>query len=146
MVDAELDRRSFGRELQNRTDAAGLGCGFAAVTQAWATTLADTPEELRAESVGGEWSLHQTSRHAILATGRWLHGRTERQEHLFHPIGLPFTGSIEIGHDASVFSDPENCDGTREVRTVWATTNAGVEGRSASGAPVADVSSSLRPA
>lgn len=66
--------------------------------------------------VGGEGSLHQTLRHVILATDGWLHGGIERQEQPFHPIGLPFTGDLQMGHDAPVLREPENSDVIMEVR------------------------------
>ncbi len=103
LVDAELNRQFPGRELQKAQTPEGLREGWVAVQGAWATTVADTPAELRDAHVPDEWSLAQTLRHLVLATDTWLRGAIERNEQPFHEIGLIFTGAAEMGFDMSVF-------------------------------------------
>src|SRR6188472_1191911 len=45
-VDAELNRRFPGRELQKSQTPEGLRAGWVAVRAAWATTVTNTPAEL----------------------------------------------------------------------------------------------------
>ena len=103
LVDAELNRQFPGRELQKAETPEGLREGWAAAVTAWATTVADTPPELRDAHVEDEWSLAQTLRHLVLATDAWLRGGIMRIEQPFHEIGLIFTGAQEMGFDMSVF-------------------------------------------
>ena len=103
LVDAELNRQFPGRELQKAETPEGLREGWAAAAAAWATTVADTPPELRDAHVEDEWSLAQTLRHLVLATDAWLRGGIMRIEQPFHEIGLIFTGAQEMGFDMSVF-------------------------------------------
>ena len=103
LVDAELNRQFPGRELQKAETPEGLREGWVAVQAAWATTVADTPPELRDAHVEDEWSLAQTLRHLVLATDAWLRGGIMRIEQPFHEIGQIFTGAAEMGFDMSVF-------------------------------------------
>ncbi len=100
-VDAELNRRFPGRELQKAETPDGLRDGWVAVQAAWATTVTDTPPELVDAHVEDEWSLSQTLRHLVLATDAWLRGGIMGVEQPFHEIGLMFDGAA--GMDMSIF-------------------------------------------
>jgi len=117
LVDAELDRRFPGRELQRAQTPEGLREGWVAVQAAWATTVADTPAGLVDAHVEDEWSLAQTLRHLVLATDTWLRGGILRIEQPFHEIGQLFTGAAEMGVDTSVFrTDPPPWEEVLAVR------------------------------
>ena len=117
LVDAELNRRFPGRELQNARTPEGLREGWVAVQAEWASTVAGTPPELVDAHVEDEWSLAQTLRHLVLATDAWLRGAILRIEQPFHEIGQVFTGAAEMGFDTSVFrADPPAYDEVLEVR------------------------------
>jgi hypothetical protein len=103
LVDAELNRRFPGRELQHAQTPEGLRDGWVAVRAAWATTVADTPPEKVDAHVDDEWSLAQTLRHLVLATDAWLRGGIMGIEQPFHEIGQIFTGAPEMGFDMSIF-------------------------------------------
>ena len=103
LVEAELDRRFPGRELQRARTPEGLREGWVAVQDAWRATVEDTPRELVDEHVEDEWSLAQTLRHLVLATDAWLRGAILRVPQPFHEIGQIFTGAAEAGYDMSVF-------------------------------------------
>jgi hypothetical protein len=106
-VDAELNRQFPGRELQKAQTPDGLRDGWLAVQAAWATTVANTPPELRNAHVDAEWSLAQTLRHLVLATDAWLRGGIMRIEQPFHEIGQIFTSAPEMGFDMSIFRSDE---------------------------------------
>jgi hypothetical protein len=106
-VEAELNRRFPGRELQHAQTPDGLRDGWVAVQAAWETTVAGTPPELVDAHVDDEWSLAQTLRHLVLATDAWLGGAIIGREQPFHEIGLIFTGAAEMGFDMSIFRDDE---------------------------------------
>lgn len=116
LVDAELNRRFPGRELQNSRTPEGLRESWEAVQEAWAKTVDETPAQLRDARVGTEWSLAQTLRHLILATDAWLVSGVERQEKPFHPIGQIFTGAAEGGFDMSIFREATGFDEILSVR------------------------------
>lgn len=117
LVDAELNRLFPGRELQKATTPEGLRQGWDAVRAAWASTVADTPAELRDAHVPDEWSLAQTLRHLILATDAWLRGAIQGVEQPFHEIGQIFTGADRMGFDLSIFRDtPPEFDEILAVR------------------------------
>lgn len=103
LVEAELNRRFPGRELQNARTPEGLRDGWVAVQAAWQQTLDDTPPELIEAHVENEWSLAQTLRHLILATDAWLRGAILRISEPFHEDGLAFTGAEQMGFDVSIF-------------------------------------------
>ncbi len=105
LVDAELNRRFPGRELQKAQTPEGLREGWVAVQSAWQATVADTPPDLVDAHVEDEWSLAQTLRHLILATDAWLRSAIQRIEHPFHEIGQIFTGAGEMGFDLSTFRE-----------------------------------------
>jgi hypothetical protein len=102
-VDAELNRRFPGRELQKSQTPAGLRAGWVAVQAAWATTVTNTPPELAHAHVEAEWSLAETLRHLVLATDAWLRGGILGIAQPFHEIGQIFTGAAEMGFDMSIF-------------------------------------------
>ncbi|MFC5382617.1 DinB family protein [Aquipuribacter nitratireducens] len=107
LVDAELNRRFPGRELQTARTPEGLREAWVAVRSAWRTTVECTPPELVDAHVADEWSLAQTLRHLVLATDAWLRGAVQGIEQPFHEIGLLFTGAEESGVDMSPFrADP----------------------------------------
>ena len=117
LVDAELNRRFPGRELQNAQTVEGLREGWEAVQSAWEATVAGTPSELVDAHVEDEWSLAQTLRHLILATDAWLGGAILRIEQPFHEIGQIFTGAANMGFDMSIFrEDPPSYEEILEVR------------------------------
>ncbi|GAA0577824.1 DinB family protein [Paractinoplanes ferrugineus] len=117
LVDAELNRRFPGRELQKAQTPEGLREGWAAVRAAWQTTVADTPPDLVDAHVEDEWSLAQTLRHLILATDAWLGGGIRRVPQPFHEIGQIFTGADGMGFDMSIFrADPPAYPEILEVR------------------------------
>jgi len=103
LVEAELNRRFPGRELQKAQTPEGLREGWVAVQAAWQETVADTPPELVDAHVEDEWSLAQTLRHLVLATDAWLRGGILRMPQPFHEIGQIFTGAGEMGFDMSIF-------------------------------------------
>lgn len=107
LVEAELDRRFPGRELQRAQTPEGLREAWVAAQAAWATTVADTPRELVDARVDDEWSLSQTLRHLVLATDAWLRGGIMRIEQPFHEIGQIFTGAERMGFDMSIFRTDE---------------------------------------
>ena len=102
-VEAELDRRFPGRELQRAETPEGLREAWVAVQAAWRTTVEQIPRELVDAHVEDEWSLAQTLRHLILATDAWLRGAIQREQQPFHEIGQIFTGAAEMGFDTSMF-------------------------------------------
>ncbi len=103
LVDAELNRRFPGRELQKAETPEGLREGWVAVQAAWRETVQGTPADQVDAHVADEWSLAQTLRHLILATDAWLRGGIQRLEQPFHEIGQIFTGADEMGFDMSIF-------------------------------------------
>ncbi|MCB0967951.1 MAG: DinB family protein [Ilumatobacter sp.] len=117
LVEAELNRLFPGRDLQKSETPEGLREGWLAVQEAWATTIADTPAELRDAHVDDEWSLAQTLRHLVLATDAWLGGGIMRLEQPFHEIGQIFTGAERMGFDMSIFrTDQPTFDEILDVR------------------------------
>lgn len=102
-VEAELNRRFPGRELQSAETPEGLRRGWDAVRDAWDVTVETTPAELRGVGVDGEWSLARTLRHLVLATDAWLGGAILGNPQPFHELGLPFTGAERTGFDTSIF-------------------------------------------
>jgi hypothetical protein len=103
LVDAELNRRFPGRELQNAQTPEGLRDGWAAAQAAWAAMVADTPLERINAHVDDEWSLAQTLRHLVLVTDAWLGGGIMGIEQPFHEIGQIFTSAPDMGFDMSIF-------------------------------------------
>lgn len=117
LVEAELNRRFPGRELQHARTPDGLREGWVAVQAAWATTVADTAPGLVDAHVEDEWSLAQTLRHLVLATDTWLRGAILRVDQPFHEIGLVFTGAEQMGFDMSPFrTDVPSYDEVLAVR------------------------------
>lgn len=116
-VEAELDRRFPGRELQKAQTPEGLRDGWVAVQAAWQDTVTGTPPELVDAHVDHEWSLAQTLRHLVLATDAWLRGAILRIEQPFHELGQIFTGADEMGFDTSIFrADPPSYEEVLAVR------------------------------
>jgi hypothetical protein len=103
LVDAELNRRFPGRELQDAQTPEGLREAWVAVQAAWRETVADTPPDLVDAHVEDEWSLAQTLRHLVLATDAWLRGAILQVDQPFHEIGQLFTGAADMGFDTSIF-------------------------------------------
>jgi hypothetical protein len=102
-VEAELNRRFPGRELQKAQTPEGLRDGWVAVKAAWETTVTNTRPELVDAHVEDEWSLAQTLRHLVLATDAWLRGGIMGMEQPFHELGQIFTGAADMGFDMSIF-------------------------------------------
>lgn len=103
LVDAELNQRFPGRELQTSQSPEGLSDGWIAVQAAWATTVADTPSQMVDAHVEDEWSLAQTLRHLVLVADAWLGGGIMGIEQPFHEIGLIFASAPDMGFDMSIF-------------------------------------------
>lgn len=117
LVDAELNRRFPGRELQKAQTPEGLREGWAAVQSAWRITVDGTPRDLWDAHVEDEWSLAQTLRHLILATDAWLRGGILRVDQPFHEIGQIIAGAEQMGCDVSIFrTDPPTHDEILQVR------------------------------
>lgn len=111
LVDAELNRRFPGRELQNAKTVEGLREGWVAVQAAWADTVASTPPALVDAHVDDEWSLAQTLRHLLLATDAWLRKAVQDVAQPWHELGLIFTGVDPDEFDLSVFrAEPPTYD------------------------------------
>jgi hypothetical protein len=90
-VDAQLNLRFPGRELQRAEDPDGLRAAWAALERTWAATLervAAMPESTVHVSVAGEWSFAPTLRHLVLATDTWLGRAVLEKKDPFHPLGL----------------------------------------------------------
>lgn len=107
LVEAELNRRFPGRELQRAIDPQGLRAAWAALQDTWAVTLdraGRMPEGTVEESVDGEWSFSQTLRHLVMATDTWLGKAILRNERPYHPLALANEGAAEDGLDMSVFT------------------------------------------
>ncbi len=106
-VDAELDKRSPGRELRRAADPEGLRFAWDAVERTWAATLdraAAMPPGSVDVQVDGEWSFAQTLRHLVMATDVWLRKAVLGVEQPYDPIGVPNSEYESDGHDPSVFS------------------------------------------
>ena len=117
LVEAELNRRFPGRELQKSQTAAGLRDGWVAVQAAWQETVSGTPPDLVDAHVEDEWSLAQTLRHLVLATDAWLRGAIQREPQPFHELGQIFTGAEQMGFDMSIFrKEPPTYDEVLAVR------------------------------
>ena len=89
-VEADLNRRFPGRELQEAPDPDGLRAAWAALDGAWVATIERAeamPPGTVDRSVGDEWSFAQTLRHLVLATDKWV-GRMLGTEP--HPLGLNY--------------------------------------------------------
>jgi len=74
-VEAELNRRFPGRELQEAPDPEGLRAAWAAADAAWDAAIeraAGLPPGSQDRSVAGEWSFAQTMRHLAFATEKWF--------------------------------------------------------------------------
>ena len=117
LVDAELNRRFPGRELQKAQTPEGLREAWVAVQAAWQDTVAATPRDQVDAHVEDEWSLAETLRHLVLATDAWLRGGILGEQQPFHEIGQIFTGAAEMGFDMSIFrTDLPTYDEILEVR------------------------------
>ena len=105
-VEAELNRRSPGRDQRRAGDPDGLRAAWAALERTWAATLqrvAAMPAGTVDVSVDGEWSLAQTLRHLVMATDTWLR-RAVLGVDQPHPIGQPNAEYASDGGDVSVFA------------------------------------------
>lgn len=106
-VDAELNKRFPGREQRQASTPEGLRAAWAALQQAWDSTLARAatmPPAALDESVDGEWSFAQTLRHLVMATDMWLGRGILRAEKPFHPAGQPDASYAADGEDTTVFA------------------------------------------
>ena len=118
LVEAELNRRFPGRELQKAESPEGLREGWVAVQAAWQETVSSTPPGLVDAHVDDEWSLSQTLRHLVLATDAWLRRGILRLPQPFHEIGQIFTGAEQMGFDVSIFrADPPTFEEVLAVRS-----------------------------
>jgi hypothetical protein len=109
-VEAELNRRFPGRELQRATTPEGLRAAWTAVQGAWAAVLeraAAMPSGTVEVSVAGEWSFAHTLRHLVLATDAWLGRSVLELEQPFHPLGIAYVGPDDDGPDPSLFTTTE---------------------------------------
>jgi hypothetical protein len=76
-------------------DAEGMRAAHAALEREWGATIAGAGDAWAAQ-VDGEWSLVQTLRHLVFAVDKWFTVPV-LGEGIFHPIGMPNTGSIDFG-------------------------------------------------
>lgn len=110
-VEAELNRRFPGREVQRAGNPEGLRAAWVALQNAWANALeraAAMPARTVDVSVAGEWSFAQTLRHLVLATDAWLGRSVLELEQPFHPLGIAWIGpDDEKGPDPSLFTTTE---------------------------------------
>lgn len=87
------------RGMLRPRDIAGLSAALAAFDAAWAVTIdrasAFTDAQLHA-SIGGEWSFVQTQQHLVFCVDKWF-GAPLLGQTTFHAIGLPNTGSRDVG-------------------------------------------------
>lgn len=75
LIDAELDRRDPDRAKVRPTDPAGFREAGRVLERRWGGTVERAQRldpQLLHESVGGEWSFIQTSRHLVFATDAWV--------------------------------------------------------------------------
>ena len=86
------------RRCLHPTEAEQMRQGWQAFVEAWTGAIdraRTLPDEQRHASVDGEWSFVQTVRHLVFGTDKWftvpILGGT------FHPIGLPNSGSVDVG-------------------------------------------------
>jgi hypothetical protein len=106
-VEAELNRRFFGRADRRATDPDGLREAWVKLQSTWAATLervAAMPASTVEKSVGGEWSFAQTLRHLVMATDTWLGRAILEIEQPYHPIGQPNAEYETDGNDMSIFT------------------------------------------
>jgi len=85
------------RAMIRASDPDGLRDAWAALGEAWASTIARARalgEEKAQESVGGEFSFVQTVRHLVMAMDKWFTAPILGET--FHPMGLPNTGSLDF--------------------------------------------------
>jgi hypothetical protein len=109
-VEAELNRRFPGRAFRRAQGPDGLRAAWATLERTWAATVervAALPAGAVDVSVNGEWSFAQTLRHLVMATDTWLGKAILKLDKPYHPIGLPYSGYSDDGHDMSVFSKPK---------------------------------------
>ncbi|MGN6330269.1 MAG: DinB family protein [Motilibacteraceae bacterium] len=109
-VEAELNRRFPGRELQRASTPDGLQAAWTAVHGAWTGVLervAGMPGGTVDVSVADEWSFAQTLRHLVMATDVWLGRAILELEQPFHPLGLAFAGAGDDAIDLSLFVTTE---------------------------------------
>lgn len=96
------------RGMLRPTDVAGARATWAAMARVWADTIerarALTDEQQRRQ-VNGEWSFVQTLRHLVFAIDKWFTAPIAGAG--FHAIGLPNTGSMDVGFPGvDLSSDP----------------------------------------
>jgi DinB family protein/pentapeptide repeat protein len=130
-VEAELNRRFPGRAQQRAGDPDALRAAWAALEQAWATTLervAAMPDGTVDVSVDGEWSFAQTLRHLVMATDVWLGRAILEIERPFHPLGLAGAGAEDDGLDMSIFMTvtppTPRCSGSGRAASRWCATSS----------------------
>lgn len=94
----ERDRWYPLRTMLRPNEPDDIRTAWAAFDSAWAATVHDAhrlPDAALHEQVDGQWSFVETVRHLVFATDKWftvpILGGT------FHPIGLPNTGSRDLG-------------------------------------------------
>jgi hypothetical protein len=110
------------RAMLRPVDPDGMRAGWAALEQAWASTVERARRRTDADlhaSIGGEWSFVETLRHLVFAMDKWFTAPILGEA--FHPFGLPNTGSADFGwpgldHGADPTLD-EVC-AVRDQRTV----------------------------
>ncbi len=85
------------RAMLRPTDPEGMRSAWAALENAWATTIARArtlPDGQLHESVDGEWSFVETLRHLVFAMDKWFTVPILAEP--FHPIGMPNSGSVDF--------------------------------------------------
>jgi hypothetical protein len=115
VIDAEIDRLIINgvdvtayindrddwfalRSQLHPTEPEKMRQGCQAFVTAWGSAIErarSLPEEQRFASLGGEWSFVETIRHLVFATDKWF--TVPILGGVFHPIGLPNSGSADFG-------------------------------------------------
>lgn len=94
----ERDRWHPLRAMLRPEDPDGLRQSWDALGQAWAPIVERSRQLSNAqvhESVSSEWSLVETFRHLVFAVDKWF--TVPVLGGIFHPAGLPNTGSLDFG-------------------------------------------------
>lgn len=105
------------RGMLRPTDVAGARATWAELDRVWAETIerarALTAAQQR-QQVNGEWSFVQTVRHLVFAMDKWFTVPVAGAG--FHAIGLPNTGSMDVGFPGVDLSSDPTFDEALAVR------------------------------
>ena len=114
----ERDRWYPLRTMLRPNEPDEVRSAWAAFDSAWAATVHEArrlPDAALHTQVDGEWSFVETVRHLVFATDKWFTVPILGGE--FHPLGLPNTGSRDVGWPGlELDADPT----TDEALAAWA--------------------------